>query len=358
MVRRIQRVLDGLAEIRIDQTTEQELLKKMPYLIRSQYDLKGNGIVEQQYYVEISNESDPWWFWSMAHHLDVSGGFASLLGYRFISFDAGVFVQDGKASQVSYGLSRVLVRPKAAGYIVSAESTHGFWVERWHPFAVTSQEDASPQYRVAQTVVPTLFRYESGLHATFTNDAPPERTKHAFQLKLSCFWGLRDCRDVNTISPALREDADTINRTVYEQLISGKCPDSIVEGRMRYLPDVSVSLLEVTGSRRIEVNEEGDRAEDWFTDYELKEQIRGKNFQESWKNIRSRRAIPSVEDPTREMANQIWPETKKGALVLFFGYPGFYSCRFIPATPSNLDIVRKTPVPAKRPEDQGGLGIM
>ncbi len=201
MVRRIQRVLDGLAEIRIDQTTEQELLKKMPYLIRSQYDLKGNGIVEQQYYVEISNESDPWWFWSMAHHLDVSGGFASLLGYRFISFDAGVFVQDGKASQVSYGLSRVLVRPKAAGYIVSAESTHGFWVERWHPFAVTSQEDASPQYRVAQTVVPTLFRYESGLHATFTNDAPPERTKHAFQLKLSCFWGLRDCRDVNTISP-------------------------------------------------------------------------------------------------------------------------------------------------------------
>src|SRR6185312_3167417 len=62
MVRRIQKVLDELAEIRINQTTEQELLKKMPYLIRSQYDLKGNGIVERRYYVEISNESDPWWF--------------------------------------------------------------------------------------------------------------------------------------------------------------------------------------------------------------------------------------------------------------------------------------------------------
>src|SRR6185312_1519024 len=89
MVRRIQKVLDELAEIRINQTTEQELLKKMPYLIRSQYDLKGNGIVERRYYVEISNESDPWWFWSMAHHLDGAGRFASLFGYRFISFDAG-----------------------------------------------------------------------------------------------------------------------------------------------------------------------------------------------------------------------------------------------------------------------------
>lgn len=42
---------------------------------------------------------------------------------------------------------------------------------------------------------------------------------------------------------------------------------------MRYLPDVSVLLLEVTGSRRLEVNEEGGKAEDWFTDYKLKEAI-------------------------------------------------------------------------------------
>ena len=351
-------MLRTLAEIRIDQTSERELLEKMPYLIRSQYDLKGNGIVEQQYCVEISNESDPWWLWSMAHHLDGSGSFASLLGYRFISFDAGVFVKDGRASQVSYGLSRVLVRPKAAGYIVSAESAHGFWVERRHPFTVTSQEDASPQYRVAQTLVPTRARDESGLHVTFTNDASPELTKRAFQLELNCFWGLRDCRDVNTIAPDLREDSEKIKHDTYQQLISGKCPDSIVEGRMRYFPDVTVSLLQVTSSRRVEVNEEGRRAEDLLTDYELKEQIRGKNHQKSWKNIRFRQTIPSPNNPTDTMANQGWPETKKGSLVLFFEYPRFDSCQFMPATPSALEIVRNTPVPRKRPEDQGGLGII
>src|ERR1035441_10636741 len=138
----------------------------------------------------------------------------------------------------------------------------------------------------------------------------------------------------------------------YQQLISGKCPDTIVRGRMQYVPDVSVLLLEVTGSRRIDINEEGDRTEDWFTDYNLVEEIRGRSSG-SWKNVRFRRTIPSVEEPTREMANQIWPETKVGSRVLFFGSPEsyrspkFYSCRFIPATLSALEIVRKTPVPSK-----------
>jgi hypothetical protein len=126
---------------------------------------------------------------------------------------------------------------------------------------------------------------------------------------------------------------------------------------MRYLPDVSVLLLEVTGSRRVEVNEEGGRAEDWFTDYALKEVIRGRNFG-SWKNVRFQRTIPSPADPTRQIANQIWPETKIGSQVLFFGGLGFDSCRFIPATQSALTIVRNTPVPTKRPEDQIPRGLM
>jgi hypothetical protein len=83
---------------------------------------------------------------------------------------------------------------------------------------------------------------------------------------------------------------------------------------MRYLPDVSVLLLEVTGSRRIEVNEEGGRVEDWLTDYKLKKAIRGKSFG-SWKNVRFQRTIPSPMDPTRQIANQIWPETKIGQEV-------------------------------------------
>jgi hypothetical protein len=89
----------------------------------------------------------------------------------------------------------------------------------------------------------------------------------------------------------------------------------------------------------------------------LKEVIRGQSSG-SWRNVRFRRTISSPEDPTRTIANQIWPPTKIGSEVLFFGNLKFYSCRIIPATPSTLEIVRKTPVPAKRREDQIPTGLM
>lgn len=253
------------------------------------------------------------------------------------------------------------MRPKAVGYIVSAKSVHGLWLPYRQSFEVTSEDDESPQYRVKQKNVPTLvgglIDDEKGLDVTYTNDAPPELTKRAFHLNLSCFWNVRGCEDAREIAPGLWEDAKTIKAATLRRLEAGKCPDSVVEGRMRYLPDVSVFLLEVTGSRRVEVNEEGGRSEDWFTDYALKEVIRGRNFG-SWTNVRFQRTIPSPADPTRQIANQIWPQTKIGSQVLFFGGPGFDSCRFIPATPAALTIVRNTPVPTKRPEDQIPRGLM
>jgi hypothetical protein len=191
---------------------------------------------------------------------------AEWLGYRFMSFDASVLVQDGKVMHVDYGLANKWVRPQYAdytGYIVSARSVHGFWIDRQIPFLVSSEDDENPRYRPTGNA--------SYLYVTYTDDAPPKLTERAFGLDLSCFWDLRGCYDARKIAPALWQDIQSIRRDTYQQLISERCPDSIVEGRMRYLPDVTVFLLEVTGSRRIEVNEEGDRAEDWFTDYKLRQ---------------------------------------------------------------------------------------
>ena len=331
MARKIQAVLHGLAEIRVDQTTEEQMPKMVPYL--TQKDWKAGGISHRGFYVQISNERD----W---------------LRFRFMSFGARVLVQDGKVSQVEYGLANQWMRPQYAGYvgyIVSARSVHGFWLPGQMGLEVTSVDDNSPQYRPRGL--------GKSLNVIYTSDASPELTKRVFHLNLSCFWSLRGCEDAREIAPGLWHDAQAIQEATYQQLISEKCPESIVEGRMRYLPDVSVLLLEVTGSRRVEVNEEGRQTEDWLTDYKLKEVIRGQSYG-SWKNVRFGRTIPSPMDPTREIANQIWPPTTIGSQVLFFGNPYFDSCRFIPATPSALEIVRKTPVPPKRPEDQIPRGLM
>jgi hypothetical protein len=350
MARKIEAVLHGFAEIRLDQTTEEQLKKTVPYLAQKDWTDQ-SGVLHHWFGVHISNESDLWLSWLIDLRVEWLGYLADWLGYRFIGFDADVLVQGGKVTHVEYGLANQWVRPQYAGYtgyIVSARSVHGYWIDRRVHFRVLSEDDESPQYRPS--------RDANRLYVKFAADARPEITQHAFQLNLGCFWGLRGCDDARRIAPAVWQDIQNIRHDTYQQLISGRCPDSIVEGRMRYWPDITVLLLEVTGSRRIEVNEEGDRAEDWFTDYKLKEAIRGQSTG-PWNNIRFRQTIPALDDPTRTMANQIWPETKIGTLVLFFESPKFRSCRFVPATPSVLEIVRKTPVPLKRPEDEIPWGL-
>jgi hypothetical protein len=353
MARKIQAVLKGLAEVRIDQTSEEQLRKLVPYLI--QKDWKIGDISHRGFYVSISNESHSQFLGLIASILDRSGQLLYGLGYRFMSFDAGVLVENGKVSQVSYGLANQWIRPQYAGYtgyIVSARSVHGFWHPGQTGVFVTSENDISPQYRPSE--------YGNELSVIYTYDAPTEFTNRVFRLNLSCFWSLGGCQEARQIAPEMSNDVRAIQDATYQQLISSKCPDSIIEGRMRYLPDISVLLLEVTGSRRIEVNEEGGRAEDWFTDYKVKEVIRGPNFGYfgTWKNVRFSQMIPSPRDPTRLIANQIYPETKIGTQVLFFGNLIFYSCRFIPATPSAIDIVRTTPMPPKRVEDQIPRGLL
>jgi hypothetical protein len=60
VARKIEAVLHGLSEIRLDETTEEELRKMIPFL--TEKDWKGPGFSYRSYYVHISNESDgaPW----------------------------------------------------------------------------------------------------------------------------------------------------------------------------------------------------------------------------------------------------------------------------------------------------------
>lgn len=347
MTRKIQAVLRGLNEIRLDQTSEDEINRVVPHL--DSRDVQWHGESRRVYYAHISDEDDHWARFFFSHKFKAVAGW---FGYRYLSFDAAAVVVQGKVVDVSYGLANQWIRPQYAGYagyIVSARSVHGFWLERQYPFHVSSQADFSPRYRPS--------RFGSDLSVIYTADAPSSTTDRIFKLDLSCFWSPRGCNDSRQIAPIMWNDVDSIKRRTYDQLNSGKCPDSIVEGRLKYLPDLSVLLLEVTGSRRIEVNEEGARTEDWFTDYRVEEVLRGRSYSPSLKNVRFQRLISSVLDPTRMMANQIYPETKIGSQVLYFWNPGFASCRFIPATPSAVQLIRTTPPPVRKWEDEIPMGL-
>jgi len=217
MARKIQAVLHGLADIRLDQTTEEQLTKMVPYLTKK--DWRVGGISHRVYYVQISNESDAQ-ILGPVYGLDWSGHLADWLGNRFISFAASLLVQDGKVSQIEYGLANHWERPQYAGYtgyIVSARSVHGFWLARQSGFGVSSVDDESPQYRPRGG--------QKGLYVIYTADAPSKLTERAFHLKLGCFWSLRVCKDAREIAPALWQDAQAIQAATYKLLISEKCPD-------------------------------------------------------------------------------------------------------------------------------------
>jgi uncharacterized protein YlzI (FlbEa/FlbD family) len=350
MTRKIQAVLHGLAEVRVDQTTEEQLTKTVPYLIRSDHEWKNNGVTERWYHAQVSNESDWLWTAPFLWRIPWAGQIADWLGYKFIYFDAGVLIQDGKVSKVLYGLAKDWGQPRRASYIVSVESVHGFWRHRQRGFKVYSDDDESPQYRVNRWESPKVHGSDQAVSVVFTNDAPSELTKRAFQVDLSCFYSFRDCGGAREIAPGIWQDAERIKESAFQRLRAGTCPDSIVEGRMRYLPDITILLLEVTGSRLVKVNEDGAEVEDQITDYKMKEAIRGQN-EWSWKNVRSQQMIRSPLDPERVIVNWFKPSKEIGSQMLFFGGPYFDSCRLIPATPSALDIVRKTPAPPRRPED-------
>ncbi|HEX8879615.1 MAG TPA: hypothetical protein VF749_06270 [Candidatus Acidoferrum sp.] len=289
LTHRVQAVITGLAKLRIDETTEEELSSVVPYLVRSEWDwqvkrTRETGDVDlgsvSTYYVTISNE--PSWMrfgnfasrYASVRYSKVgrpSGwllSLANLLGYRYIGFGAGVRLLDGKVSKISYGVADDLVFPRQLGTMVSVESAHAFWAPYQQDFEVSSTDDENLQFRIHAN--------EQHLSVFYTFDAPPEVISHVFHLDLSCFWGLLGCRHARQIAPLLWQDKITTETRTLARLKSNQpCPEGILAARARYLPDASVLLLESKGFETENRNEEGMSIPEIWTNYKLIEVLRG-----------------------------------------------------------------------------------
>src|SRR5258708_31439408 len=150
-----------------------------------------------------------------------------LLAYRYFRFSVSVSLLNGKVSSIRYGVNDRLVFPQQLRAIVSVRSFHSIWHAHQIGFAVDSLQDESPQFRVSPR--------ERGLYLEYAYDAPPELTKHAFQIDLSCFWSLPGCHSAQQIAPQLWQDSTAIEAAAVARLQSRQpCPDRIVAGRIRY----------------------------------------------------------------------------------------------------------------------------
>jgi hypothetical protein len=281
--RKFQAVLAGLERVKVDQTTEPELVRLVPYLKRGYSRKDNDGTVLTWYAVELSKEFDQPSAWLNRVLAESPGSYrrgmriARILSTWFLSFGAGVLVSDGKVAKVDYGINSVGGWPRAVGLTLSVESVHGPWRPYRRGFGVSSIEDENLKFRVSRGQnVFAEDKNSTSMEVQWTSDAPPELMSHAYHLDLSCAWSLHGCVNARDIAPALWQDVEKTEAATRARLISrNPCPDRILADRVRYLPDLDILLLEVVDSQQEDVNTEGDRSHEFNTNYKLVEVIRG-----------------------------------------------------------------------------------
>jgi hypothetical protein len=371
LTRKIEAVIAGLSKLQIDETTEDEVVRTVPYLIRSDSDreidrnVEAGEVdkgVERVYYARISNEQGWMKFSYLAQRfsrIDFTRdghpqgwifAAASVLGYRFTGFSVIVVLLDGKVSSISYEIVDRLVFPRSAASIISVRSTHAYWAMRHRGFEVSSTDDESPRFRVGGN--------DGNLRVSFSPDASPELRAHIFQVKLSCFWNLFACQGARQIAPQLWEIKNAIVGATVARLESNEpCPDRILDGRVRYLPDMGVVLLESTGGK----NENADKDEltgaEIQAKYKLIEVLRGGRL-DWWNFVRSAATVPYPGDYHRKLPNMGLRSTNAGERLLVFTNFSFDSCQIVPATPSALSAVKNATVARRRSEDIAMTGPM
>ena len=372
VARKIQAVIAGLSKLQIDQTTEDELPRIVPYLVRASWDHRVTTTaeygdvdvgVEHIYYVTFSNQRNwerfvgyAWRFWGGAisedgRPLGLIFKVADWMGYRYTAFGARVILLNGRVSSVGYAIDDRLVFPQVMGSIVSVSSNHAYWAPHESGFEVSSTDDESPEFHVRGS--------DASLAVSFGPDASAELRSHAFHVDLRCFWSFGGCRNARQVAPLLWQDKNAIEAAALARLKSDDpCPDRILAGRVKYFPDLNVVLLESIGFKIENGYEQGGmRVNEMRNQFKLVENLRGRpsNF---WESVASGLTVPYPGDYTRTLPNTGLRWAKPGEKVLAFPNFNFDSCRVVPATPSAISIIRDAHPSPRRAEDMIVGGIM
>ncbi|MGA3259573.1 MAG: hypothetical protein ABSE35_11900 [Bryobacteraceae bacterium] len=380
LTRRIQAVLAGLQQLKVDATKEEDLSRTVPYLVREPFERREGTHLIRFYGAVLSNGDDHyhWQRWVPKFVLelwpskrweggaqdkwsamDVSLKAAYILGWRYLSFSAFVTVLDGRVSKISYGIEPDVFMGWPKSYLVTANSTHGFRMAHHLLVPVSSADDESPFYRFGAIAGQFSWFHgeDAAIGVVYTPDAPREKVSHVYQVDLSCFWSLRGCNSVRQVVPLLWKDRQEILTATAVRLTSNDpCPDRVLAGRVRTLPDLNIALLEVVHARSVDANTEGDLPSEIVVDYRLKEVILG-HPEGPWTGMRTKRVVQGPLSPTGQIANgapRAFP--RAGERFLYFSGAKSDSCRIVPATPSAEAAVRGAAPADRWIEDEVAMG--
>jgi hypothetical protein len=365
LARQFQKVLAGLQTVQIDETTEDQLLRQVPYLAAVPH--ASSGEPEHWYFASFTNERS--WLHLERFVSRGAGSRRSLLkladwaGFHYVSLTANVIVLDGKVSSVRYSVASEFAAPRVLGDLVSVRSVHGYWLDHRLPLLISSTDDQSPDYRIKESVHrPSEFEsIESSLAVSYAFDASREKIANVFKPELSCFWRAAGCRNWREILPLVSQEETAIKKATLTRLQSGDpCPDSLLAARIRYLPDLDVSIVEVTNSGPGYAP--GANGFLYWTPtaqhtFRVLELITGQLGPRSPGPFLHTLTIASPVDPKQKIPDPSIAAIQNGGRMLMFGNHSFESCSIVTATDSAEAAVRAAVSAAKRSEDQIVTGL-
>jgi hypothetical protein len=257
---RVTSIVEGLAQLRLDETNKSDLLKLMPALRPCQPgDTLRPG--DSCYEVELSETPD-------SRLMDRGRNLFKIaywLGLRYWDFSASVTLRQDKVHKLGYHLRLTNGTLGYPGIIsVAAASVRGYGAGYLGP-----TKDESPDYRVTR-----YFKWPAlGIQVNFTPAVPTNLLNHAFDIRLNCIWYLRGCRIADEVLPLAAEDYRNIERSAFVRLRGPTpCPDSILARRARDVENIL--LVEVEKVRP--VLEKFGEEQYQMADYKLLEILKGK----------------------------------------------------------------------------------
>jgi hypothetical protein len=208
--RRVNSVLSRLAEVRLDYSTEREIQEIFPKL----HPLKGEGVKQSDSTTQASGPI--YWYeftdsnvenalplkllWRLGKHVNSVLGLLYRLGHRYRTLSVSIGFREGKVVRIRYDLwlenRQNHMMFEGVGIDVTAVSRAG-WARRDEMFAPTYNDLISYAGGVASNAP------ENVLHFAITPEAPVELRQAAYDVHLTCLWGLAKCQNTRQILPGV-----------------------------------------------------------------------------------------------------------------------------------------------------------
>jgi hypothetical protein len=326
---RVHSILEGLAQVHLDHTTQAELQTLVPELRLGRPSWSSSQCpAEACLYAEVQG-------WDLVPFFQSEGLNEVLykagywLGSRNPTFSATAVLQNGVVQDLGYSLKVDDGTFSYRGVVTVAVISAGGYYDR----GLIEVEDESPEFRVS-----AYFKWpEKDLKVVFTPRAPEHLVSQAFDVRLNCLWYLRGCQTAREILPAAWAQKQRIEQAVVARLRgTDPCPDRILPRRAR---DVANILLVEVERSYVTKDCDSDRCTrpHHIADYRLIKVLKG-TLDRPLKNVGHSHTLFGRR-PDYELPNPALRLLTPGRRVLMFSDRSTNvnsPCEIVSATPSAL----------------------